>query len=114
MQKAFDSVWHDGLLYKLREVPKCYLHESRTFCVRVDNHVSYEMGVACAEVPQGNVLSLVQFSVYVKDVFRDPRHQTFVFADYTTAYTSDRNADRALLSSIPPPFSYLYLLVYAS
>ena len=50
VEKAFDSVWHDGLLFKLREVqpPDCYLHlvasflTERTFCVRVGDSVSFE------------------------------------------------------------------------
>ena len=50
VEKAFRSVWPDGLLFKLREiqVPDCYIPliasflTERTFCVRIDNNVSSE------------------------------------------------------------------------
>ena len=50
VEKPFDSVWHDALLFKLWEVELlgCYLHliasvlMERTFCVRVGESVSSE------------------------------------------------------------------------
>ena len=50
VEKAFDRVWHPGLLYKLTEIllPDCYLHliarflRNRTFRVRVDNTLSWK------------------------------------------------------------------------
>ena len=104
VEKAFDSVWHDGLLFKLREIqlPDCYLRliasflTERTFCVRIDDHVSSERRIT-AGVPQGSVLGPLLFSVYVNDAPREPGVQMALFADDTAVYTADRNADRAIL-----------------
>ena len=47
VEKVFDSVWHDGILFKLREIqlPDCYIRliasslTKRTFWVRIDYHI---------------------------------------------------------------------------
>ena len=104
VEKAFDSVWHDGLLFKLREVqlPDCYLHlvasflTERTVCVRVGDSVSSERLIT-AGVPQDSVLGPLLFSVYVNDVPRQPGVQMALFADDTAVFTADRHEERAVL-----------------
>lgn len=97
VEKAFDRVWHDGLLHKLAEVqlPDCYVHliasflRCRSFCVRVDNHLSQERPVT-AGVPQGSVLGPLLYSVYANDIPREPGVELSIFADDTAAYAVDR------------------------
>lgn len=48
VEKGFDKVWYDGLLFKFREVqlPDCYFRlitsflTDRTFCMRINNNIS--------------------------------------------------------------------------
>ncbi|GBM31205.1 RNA-directed DNA polymerase from mobile element jockey [Araneus ventricosus] len=64
IQKAFDRMWHDGLIYKLIQLnfPKYLIHilrsflENRTFKVIIHGKSS-NTGVIKAGTPQGSVLS---------------------------------------------------------
>lgn len=74
-QQAFDKVWHDGLIFKLKKlgfpqyivgILKSFL-ENRTFCVKLDNFYSSIRAVR-SSVPQGSVLGPLLFLVYVSDI----------------------------------------------
>ena len=62
IEKAFDTVWHDGLVHKMieRRIPTylCKLIQSflaeRSFVVRVNEAISTEKKVP-AGVPQGSI-----------------------------------------------------------
>ncbi|GBP44022.1 Probable RNA-directed DNA polymerase from transposon BS [Eumeta japonica] len=92
--KAFDKVWHAGLIYKLHQlqVPdrlvfiiQQYL-TNRHFSFRHEKSISAKRLIT-AGVPQGSTLSPLLYSAYTNDI---PRPQTGVqlalFAD-DTAYT---------------------------
>ena len=75
IKKAFDNVWHAGLLWKLvcAGVPAylllwtaAFLAE-RVFQVRVNGALSHH-GRISADVPQGAVLSPTLFNVFVNDI----------------------------------------------
>ena len=75
LQAAFDSVWHDGLIYKLCSIGlptylvkliQSYLQD-RFFCVRVGSALSSLHGIT-AGVPQGAVLSPLLFNMYLYDL----------------------------------------------
>lgn len=96
--KAFDKVWHNGLLYKLYKlgVPDRLVHiirdylSDRTFRFRVEGTRSSPRPIR-AGVPQGSVLSPLLFSLYVNDIPRTPRVELALFADDTALYTTDRD-----------------------
>lgn len=88
VSKAFDKVWHQGLLYKLAEspVPPCVVHllrsylTGRSFRVCVDGELSTERPIE-AGVPQGSVLGPVLYLVYTNDMPTVPGVTLSLYAD---------------------------------
>jgi len=96
LEKAYDSVWHDGLIYKLHQKGlrgrmlhflNDYLRERKC---RVKIHgTESEPYTPTAGVPQGSVLSTLLFNLYVDDVLslNDPKVNKALFADDITLWT---------------------------
>ena len=93
ISKAFDRVWHDGLIYKLKRVGingilldwfKNYLTDRKQ---RVTiNGQSSSWGKICAGVPQGSVLGPLLFIVYINDIVENIGSNIKLFADDTAIY----------------------------
>lgn len=97
VQKAFDSVWHQGLIYKLhifgfpdwiRNLVKSFL-TNRSFVVQVGKNCSTERRPSFG-VPQGSVLSPTLYSIFVSDIPNIPGCRTALFADDTGLASADR------------------------
>ena len=75
LKKAFDSVPHDLLMFKLRRYGVCGKIErwltnflsNRNQMVRIENHLS-DLKPVLSDVPQGGVLSGLLFSLYINDL----------------------------------------------
>jgi hypothetical protein len=93
IEKAFDTTWHTGLLYKLSKLDfvvslikliSSFLYK-RKFFVSVENEMSAPR-IMKVGVPQGSILSPTLFNMYVNDT---PQ----VIGDDTCLYTSERKED---------------------
>ena len=107
--KAFDKVWHNGLLFKLYQlgVPdrlvlilRDFL-SNRTFRYRIEGALSSPHPIR-AGVPQGSVLSPLIFSLFTSDIPKSRKAHLALFADDTAIYYTGRSPDsiaRTLQSS---------------
>lgn len=103
VEKAFDTVWTDGLLYKLHSTYKFNTHiccliksylQNREFKVKVDDKLSVAYSIT-AGVPQGGVLSSLLYILYVSDLPIPPQDahpiQRLQYADDILLYVSVMN-----------------------
>ncbi|KAJ2950757.1 hypothetical protein O0L34_g9018 [Tuta absoluta] len=103
MEKAFDRVWHPGLIYKLAttNVPPRLVRiiasflNGRSFRVRVDQTISTERPIL-AGVPQGSCLSPVLYSLYTDDIPVGDRTELALYADDAAYLTSTIRPDFAV------------------
>ena len=101
MSKAFDRVWHAGLLHKLKsygilgemfDLISSFL-SNRQLRVVLDGKSSQEYPVN-AGVPQGSILGPTLFLLYVNDVPDGVICDIGIYADDTTLYSKcDRTCD---------------------
>lgn len=94
VQKAFDSVWHPGLLFKLtNNIPKSYVHliasflQDRSFYCSVNGVSSTEKPIK-AGVPQGALYSPTLYSVFTQDIPKMEGIQLGIYADDTSISVS--------------------------
>jgi len=108
VEKAFDSVQHDGQLHKMMtmcipleliKLTKSFLSD-RTFSVKIDNQNS-SVRTACEGVPQGSCLSPTLFNIYTNYIPTHPKAHVSLFADDTVFFSCNPNARfAAILSSV--------------
>ena len=101
--KAFDRVWHCGLLFKLKTIGvtgallqwfKSYLSNRMQRVVINGKHSGW--GLIEAGVPQGSVLGPLLFLIYINDITKGIKSAIKLFADDTSLYiTFDNNIQEA-------------------
>ena len=93
VEKAFDSVWHEGLLHKLLvlKIPifltrliKSYLCDRKSF-VEFNGSQSFTYNLP-AGVPQGSLLSPFLFNVFINDISLPSNCFLAIYADDTAIY----------------------------
>jgi hypothetical protein len=98
LSKAFDKTWHEGLLYKLKnlgiagsllDLLKNYLSD-RYQRVVLNGQESEWMNIS-AGVPQGSVLGPLLFLVYINDLTENISSNIKLFADDASLFTRINN-----------------------
>ena len=94
ISKAFDRVWHAGLLHKLKSyrisgqifsLISSFL-SNRRLCVVLDGKSSQEYPVN-VRVPEGSILGPTFFLLYINDLPDDVICDIVIYADNTTLYS---------------------------
>jgi hypothetical protein len=100
--KAFDRVWHAGLLYKLKQLGICeslvrwiqsYLSD-RVQRVVINGHTSSWSPVH-AGVPQGSILGPLLFLIYTNDIVENIVCDIYLYADDTSLLSINENPGTA-------------------
>ena len=107
--KAFDKVWHNGLIYKLhkiklpRKMGQWIMHflQNRKFTVKVEEAVSSLYSIETS-VMQGSILSPILFSIYINDIIELNKYpnqviSSLLFADDLFAFNTDINDNRIFI-----------------
>ncbi|KAI4476230.1 hypothetical protein M0804_013770 [Polistes exclamans] len=102
IEKAFDKVWHQGLLqiinkhfpYSYFKLLKSYLSD-RTFYVKIkDNHSNIKL--IKAGVPQGSILGPILYTLYTADIPINDNRTVLTFADDTAMFTVNKDPQQAV------------------
>ena len=102
MQQAFDKVWHEGLLYKLKKILthpyysilKSYL-TNRQFIVKCLDATSATFPIESG-ILQGSVLGPLLFSIYIADLPISNEITIATFADDTSLLATHAGPEIAL------------------
>ena len=102
LSKAFDKVWHDGLLYKLRCIGICgeylgLIHSFSSNRVLLNGQTSKWSQIK-ARVPQGLVLGPLLFLVYINDLPEGLTSNVKRFADDTSIFSVFPDSSSSSLS----------------
>jgi hypothetical protein len=103
IEKAFDTTWHPGFLYKLSQ-----LHFSSSLIKLTSSFLPNRKCIVIAEgelstprdiqagVLQGSVLAPILYSLYINDIPQTPGVYLVLSADNTCIYTTDRTEGHVL------------------
>ena len=108
ISKAFDKVWHEGLLYKIKS-----MGISGEFFNLLENYLSGRLQrvvlngktsswkPVLAGVPQGSILGPLLFLIYINDLPNELKSNAKLFADDTSLFTivNDKNESANILNN---------------
>jgi hypothetical protein len=105
ISRAFDRVWHDGLLFKLSQIGiegqalnivKDFL-KNREQRVVIDGQ-SYDWAPITAGVPQGSILGPLLFLIHINDITEVVTSDIIIFADDTFILRTANSGSTRLLN----------------
>ena len=90
ISKAFDRIWHNGLLFKLKHYAYVLSWIEHNLTDRKQNVVveGYSFKSINARVPQGSILGSCLFLLYINDISNGLAKSIKLFADDTTLYAA--------------------------
>ncbi|UYV62896.1 hypothetical protein LAZ67_2002298 [Cordylochernes scorpioides] len=98
--KAFDKVWHNGLIKKLtkHQFPSDIINfmqnylQGRTFSVKQGNFITEPKPIQTG-VPQGSILGPYLFNIYINDIPLHSKCKLKLFADDTAILFNSKSVD---------------------
>ena len=105
VSKAFDKVWHEGLMYKITQLrlPRCFAAllcnflENRTARIKINNHTGNEFPLHCG-VAQGSVLSPTLYNIYTADTPKGLHASNFLYADDVSQVVGFPGASKRMMA----------------
>ena len=105
ISKAFDKVWHDGLIYKLKQNGI----KDKLLCLLIDflknrqqrvvlNGQSSSWTKVNAGVPQGSILGPLLFLIYINDLPNGLQSNPKLFADDTSLFSTVQDITTSTVS----------------
>lgn len=103
IEKAFDTVWHNGLIHKihrgdtptyLTKIIQAFL-QNRRFAVEVSGELS-DVKTAIAGVPQGSVLSPLLYTLFISDFKGAKKCLNAYYADDTAICSATKTTNRSI------------------
>ena len=100
ISKVFDKVWHDGLIFKLRQNGICgeminiledFLSDRKQRVVLNGQYSSW--ADIHAGVPQGSIFEPLLFFIYIHDLLNDMKSKCKLFADDTSLLSVVQDID---------------------
>lgn len=99
IEKAFDSIWHDGLIFKLikLKLPTFLIRminefiRNRKFNVHVNSAKSVDINMP-AGLAQGTCISPILYLLFIADMPKPKSTELALYADDTAAYTSSKQS----------------------
>ena len=94
ISKAFDKVWHNGLIYKLKQNRVAgnlidtwtnFFNERKEGAIFCDHHSTWMNDEAW--VPEGSVISPLIALVYINDLLENLGSNSKLFADYISLFS---------------------------
>lgn len=102
IEKAFDKVWHEGLLEIIKNKFPNYIHKTlqsylskRSFYVSINNACS-DIRFIKAGVPQGSVLGPILYTLFTANIPTTSKTKTYTFADDTAIIATSANPTEAV------------------